>query len=397
MSTLTDTLAAGARIAALALDDADARRPGQRASGNANASTSASKDAVATASSSASAGGQAHREPPRDPQRERQRQQDVAERRQRAAADRVRIQAYPPVRFNTVLNIVEPGRAVVHTRLGRMLEMRQGGGYFFAVPLVDTLVEQDLREQTILIEPQNAVTKDNVRVDICGKLFLRVVDPVRATFAVDRVFFAATEQAIAVMRRVAGGYSLDELFKTRSEINAKVSEMIGVIYEGWGLAPPRYEIGDIVPDENVNRAMDRQSIAERERRGAEAEAEAHKKTAILVSEGEKQRRINEADGAAYATTQDATARATATRLAADAQAAALAKIATALQAPSGDEAARIDVAKHYVSALGEFGRKGTTAVFSRDVSNMPAMMAAGLGVLDAHRAPAQAFSDSTCH
>lgn len=166
------------------------------------------------------------------------------------------------------------------------------------------------------------------------------------------------------------------------DINRAVDAAIGPLFATWGLATPRYEITNIVPDERVSEALDLTAIAERRRRENEQDSMAHK------------RAENEALASAYGVKQDADARAHAVVAASEAEAklinntsearaAAIGRIAASIATPQGAEAARIGLAEHYTDALAEFGRKGTTAVFSRDLSNLPALISTGLGVASA--------------
>ena len=303
------------------------------------------------------------------------------------------LKEYPPRRFNTLLNVVEPGHQVVVTFLGSRRGTRKEG-FFVALPFLHTLVDHDMRVRSIPIDEQEATTRDNVRVWISGVLFAQVVDSERATFEVASVLYAATQQAKAAMRRIIGGFSLDESFRSRGDINKAVDAAIGPLFATWGLATPRYEITNIVPDERVSEALDLTAIAERRRRENEQDSMAHKRAAELVSEGERTRAENEALGRAFSVKQDADARAHAVvaaaeadaksvALASEAQASAIARIAASIATPQGAEAARIGLAEHYTEALAEFGRKGTTAVFSKDLSNLPALISTGLGVASA--------------
>ena len=47
-------------------------------------------------------------------------------------------------------------------RLGRLLGAPKGPGLIFLIPIIDRMVKVDLRTITLMIPPQEVITKDNV-------------------------------------------------------------------------------------------------------------------------------------------------------------------------------------------------------------------------------------------
>lgn len=89
---------------------------------------------------------------------------------------------WPITKANTILNIVPQGNKFVVERLGKMSTIHDSG-FFFAIPFVDQIAYIiDERERAIRIEPQSAITRDNVSVDVSGNLFVQFVDPEKAAY-----------------------------------------------------------------------------------------------------------------------------------------------------------------------------------------------------------------------
>jgi regulator of protease activity HflC (stomatin/prohibitin superfamily) len=64
----------------------------------------------------------------------------------------------------------------------------------------------------------------------------------------------------------------------------------------WGIEIKRYEITEVMPDQHIIDAMDKQAAAERERRKKVLEAEGSKRQLELESEGRKIQLQNESEG-----------------------------------------------------------------------------------------------------
>merc|ERR1719433_718856 len=214
----------------------------------------------------------------------------------------------PRARANTVLNICHQGTTTVVERFGKYYNNVQPG-IFLAIPLIDTLYTVDLRETVINIRPQSAITKDNVRIELCGALYLRFDDPYKALYGAKRPLFAAVQQAQSVMRSCVGRLEMDDIFHKRHELNKAVQDGIQNATEHWGLKVNRYEVTDITPDPEIAKAMDLQAAAERHRREKVKSATAEKESTILISEGRRLQMINEAQGEAERIVRSAQAKA----------------------------------------------------------------------------------------
>ena len=239
---------------------------------------------------------------------------------------------------------------------------------------------QSLKEIAIDIPQQSAITSDNVKLDIDGVLYLKVVDPYLASYGVEDPEFAITQIAQTTMRSEIGKIHLDSVFKERELLNIAIVEAINTASESWGLACLRYEIRDITLPERVQEAMQMQVEAERKKRAAILESEGIREAEINVAEGKKQSRIlsseamkieqiNEAKGLAEAITRQAEAKAT-----------AIQRVGGSLNSAQGSNAASFNIAEQYIKAFSNLAQTNNTLIMSSDASDVAKMSAHALQV-----------------
>ncbi len=268
------------------------------------------------------------------------------------------------------IRIVPAQTALVVERLGKYASTL-GPGFRLLVPFIDKVkYHHSLKEIAIDVPTQPCFTLDNVKVEVDGVLYYRVMDPKKASYGITDFQYATIQLAQTTMRSVIGKLELDKSFEEREQINNTIVKSIDEATEPWGVKITRYEIQNIrVPDEILT-AMEMQMRAERERRAAiarslgEMESKINysvgiKEEAINKSEGEKQRRINEAEG-----------RAAEIRAIAHATAESIKRIATALDAPGGDAALTLQISEQYVGELDKLARTGTNVLLPMDLTDI---------------------------
>ena len=272
------------------------------------------------------------------------------------------------------LQLVPNQSSYIVERLGNY-HKTLGPGFHALIPFLDKVVyKQDLREETIEVEPQECFTKDNVKVEVDGVIYLSVMDPVNASYGVTNYRYAAIQLAQTTTRSVIGLMDLDQTFEERAFMSKEVVKVLAEMEMPWGIKVHRYEIKNIVPPRTVQNAMERQMTAERDRRAVIAksegvkgakvnDAEGVKAEIINISEAEMQRRINEAEGLA----QEIEALAEATAV-------SIEKIAEALSQPKGSEAMQLRLAEKYLGKLKGLGRDENQIIIPKDISDYEGVM-----------------------
>jgi regulator of protease activity HflC (stomatin/prohibitin superfamily) len=277
--------------------------------------------------------------------------------------------------------IVPQQSAYVVERLGRY-SRTLGAGFHILVPFIDSVqYKHSLKETAIDIPEQICITRDNVQVAIDGILYLKVLDPERASYGINDHRFAITQLAQTALRSEVGKIELDRTFEERTNINTQVVNELDKASEPWGIKVLRYEIKNITPPKDVLNAMEKQMRAEREKRAviltsegerdaAINQAEGEKQQVIKASEAKKQQQINEAEGAAAAIMAIATATAEGLR-----------KVAESTQIPGGYEAVQLRVAEQYIGKFGELAKTSNTLVLPANVADVGSMLALAMNMI----------------
>lgn len=282
--------------------------------------------------------------------------------------------------FNTIIMFVPQQEAWVVERMGKFNRILQPG-LNFLIPIVDRVkYVQSLKELAIDIPKQSAITLDNVTLNIDGVLYLRVVDPYKASYGVEDPEFAVTQLAQTTMRSELGKISLDSVFRERESLNFGIVEAINKASNAWGIDCLRYEIRDIRLPQRVNEAMQMQVEAERKKRAAILESEGVREAEINVAEGKKRSRILSSEAEKTEQINKAQGEATAIMAKAEARAKSLEIVANSLLRKKGNNAASLLVAEQYVSAFSKLAKTGNTLILPSNTHDVSSMVAQAMAI-----------------
>ena len=278
------------------------------------------------------------------------------------------------VKFIGSIRVVPTSAAYVVERLGRYSKTL-GPGFHALVPIFDRVAFiHNLKEEAVDVPPQECFTKDEVRVEVDGVMYISVVDPVRASYGVTDYAVAAMELAQTTTRSIIGTLDLDRTFEERDLISSRVVEVLEQAGEVWGIRVHRYEIKNLTPPGSVHQAMEKQVTAERERRAVVARSEGAKQSRINMSEGRKLEMINRSEGQMQRMINEAEGRAHEIRSIAAATAESIEKIAAAINQSGGEDSVRLQLAENYLRRLRALARKQTRVILPTDLSDLEGLL-----------------------
>lgn len=266
-------------------------------------------------------------------------------------------------------------------------------GLRFVVPIMDRIAyKHSLKEIPLDVPSQVCITRDNTQLTVDGIIYFQVTDPRLASYGSSNYVLAITQLAQTTLRSVIGRMELDRTFEERDEINREVVAALDEAAVSWGVKVLRYEIKDLVPPQEILRAMQAQITAEREKRARIAQSEGvqqeqinlasgQREAEIRQSEGEAQAAVNQSQGEKVAQINRAQGEAEALRLVAQATADAVRLVAQAVREPGGIEAVNLKVAEQYVAAFGNLAKESNTLIMPANVADVGSLVAAGMKIV----------------
>ncbi len=277
--------------------------------------------------------------------------------------------------------VVPQQSAYVVERLGRY-HGTISAGFHVLFPFVDTIrYRHSLKEIAVDIPAQVCITRDNVQVGVDGVLYLKVLNPERASYGITDYMFAISQLAQTTLRSEVGKIDLDRTFEERTNINTSVVSELDKASESWGVKVLRYEIKNITPPHDILAAMEKQMRAEREKRAVILTSEGTRDAAINTADGVKQEVIKASEARRQQQINEAEGESAAILAVASATAEGIRRVADAIKMNGGYEAVQLRVAEQYITQFGELAKKGNTIVLPANVADVGSMIALAMKVV----------------
>ena len=183
------------------------------------------------------------------------------------------------------VRIVPQGSKSVVQRLGKY-HKTLGPGLNIIVPYIDTVAHKVTTKDIVLdIPSQEVITRDNAVIIANAVAYINIVSPEKAVYGVEDFTLAIRNLVQTSLRSIVGEMDLDDALSSRDQIKAKLKAAISDDISDWGITLKTVEIQDINPSQTMQKAMEEQAAAERQRRATVTRAEGEKTAAILEADG----------------------------------------------------------------------------------------------------------------
>ena len=236
------------------------------------------------------------------------------------------------------VRIIPQGEEWIVERLGKYSSTLLPG-LRFIIPYFDRVAYKLVTKDIILdVQEQEVITRDNAVILTNAIAFIKITDPVKAVYGVTDFSEAIRNLIMTTLRSIAGEMDLDQALSSRDKIKARLKESIADEAVDWGLTIKSVEIQDIKPSPSMQKAMEMQASAERER-----------KAVVTRAEGDKQSMILQAEARLESAKRDAAAQVNL----AEASAEAIRRVAAAIG--NNEVPMRFILGEKYLMALGKMG------------------------------------------
>ena len=213
-----------------------------------------------------------------------------------AAVIMIFVVAFTIVTLFKGVRLVPQGSRWVVERLGRFRVCLEPG-FNLIIPYVDSVAYKVTSKDIVLdIPSQEVITRDNVVIIANAVAYIRINMPDKAVYEVEDYRLAIRTLVQTSLRSIIGEMDLDDALSSRDKIKVFLKDAISADIQEWGINLKTVEIQDINPSNTMQKAMEEQAAAERERRAT-----------VTRADGEKQAHILEADGRLEASKRDARA------------------------------------------------------------------------------------------
>jgi regulator of protease activity HflC (stomatin/prohibitin superfamily) len=183
------------------------------------------------------------------------------------------------------VRIVPQGSKNVVQRLGKY-HKTLGPGLNIILPYIDRVAYKVTTKDIVLdIPSQDVITRDNAIIVANAVAYINIISPEKSVYGIEDYRIAIQTLVQTSLRSIIGEMDLDDALSSRDRIKTRLKDSISDDISDWGIILKTVEIQDINPSDTMQKAMEEQAAAERQRRATVTSAEGEKSAAILEADG----------------------------------------------------------------------------------------------------------------
>ncbi len=181
------------------------------------------------------------------------------------------------------VRVIEEGDEGLVQRLGEYKRTLKPG-LNFVVPLMDTVLVDTTREQLLDIDPQKAVTKDSVPIEVDAVIYWKIKDLYSAYYKVEDLEKSLENIVLSAMRNEVGQLNLDETLSNMNKINEALKIELQKPADSWGIEVIRVDVQEIILSQSVRDSLEKQIAAKTDSQATMAKTQATVKSIQQISE-----------------------------------------------------------------------------------------------------------------
>ncbi|HEY9891712.1 MAG TPA: stomatin-like protein [Candidatus Sericytochromatia bacterium] len=180
--------------------------------------------------------------------------------------------------------IVNEGNQALVERLGKF-HKKLDPGLNYIIPFLDRIaVEDTVREQVLDIPPQQAITRDNISLEVDAVVLWKVLDLREAYYAVEDVELAIQNLVTTALRSMIGELDLSETYSSRATLNQKLLRQLDEATADWGVKVTRIELQEIKPPKTILESLERERAAQSEKQATISQAQGTVESIQILSQ-----------------------------------------------------------------------------------------------------------------
>jgi len=181
--------------------------------------------------------------------------------------------------------IITQGNEALVERLGKY-HRKLEPGLNYIVPFIDRIAVEDTTRERILDTPkQQAITKDNISVEVDAVVYWKVNDLYAAYYNQEDVEQAIENLVKTTMRSMIGKQELEDTYSAQEDLSQNLLKQLNEESQNWGVKVIRVDIQEIKLPKEILESLAKARAAESQKQAAIFEAEGQKQAAISQAEG----------------------------------------------------------------------------------------------------------------
>jgi len=145
------------------------------------------------------------------------------------------------------------------------------------------VLEETTREKVLAIDPQQAITKDNVSLKADAVVYWQIIELEKVFYSVEDIESAIENLVLTTLRSAIGQLELEQTYSSRTTINQTLLQQLDEATVNWGVKVTRVEVREITPAKTVLESLELERAAESKKRAAILEAEGTVRSVELLT------------------------------------------------------------------------------------------------------------------